>query len=475
MANQPSPPPPGAGLGGPPALDQPRRIHVVGAGGAGMSGIATVLASMGHTVTGSDLRDSPVLERLAGAGIRTVAGHDPALVTGADMVTASTAVPADDPEVAEARRLGIPVLSRAAILAAICRQRRVIAVAGTHGKTTTSSMLAVLLDHAGEDPSYVIGGDIAGLGPGARWGSGQWMVVEADESDGTFLQLGAEVAVVTSIEPDHLEHFGSLDALRLAFEGFLAATPGAKIVSADDPAAAAVGRAAGGPPAGVVTFGTDPGAGWHIADTRPGRGSFRFQATHEATAVEVDLQVPGLHNARNAAAALAAAVAVGVAPAAAAAGLGAFRGVGRRFERRGERGGVTYIDDYGHLPGEVRAALGAARDGDWSRVVAVFQPHRYSRTEALWASFADAFGDADVVVITDIYPSGEAPRPGVSGELVADAVRGAHAGPVHYVPRLEDLPASLEAILLPGDLCLTLGAGDLTLAVDRLVAGERPR
>ena len=436
-----------------------------------MSGIASVLAAMGHTVTGSDLRASAVLERLTSEGIRTAAGHHPGLVAGVDMVAASTAVPADDPEVAEARRLGIPVLSRAAILAAICRERRVIAVAGTHGKTTTSSMLAVLLQRGGEDPSYIIGGDIAGLGPGARWGSGEWMVVEADESDGTFLELGAEAAVVTSVEPDHLEHFGSLDALTDAFRRFVVSAPGPKVVSGDDPGARAVGGAAGGPGGGVETFGLAPGATWRITDARPGRTSYAFTARHAGGDLPVELAVPGLHNARNAVAALAVAVAIGVDPVTAAAGLAGFRGVGRRFEWRGERAGVTYVDDYGHLPGEVRAALAAAREGGWDRIVAVFQPHRYSRTEALWASFADAFGDADVVVITGVYASGEAPRPGVTGELVADAVRQVHPGDVRYVADLGELPVALEDLLLPGDLCLTLGAGDLTSTVERLVAG----
>lgn len=437
-----------------------------------MSGIATVLAAMGHTVTGSDLRPSPTLQRLAAGGIRTVVGHDPVLASGADLVAVSTAVPTSDPEVVEAHRLGIPVLARAAILAAICQQRRVIAVAGTHGKTTTSSMLALLLERAGLDPSYVIGGDITGLGPGARWGGGAWIVVEADESDGTFLDLGAEVVVVTSVEPDHLDHFGSFEALTAAFGRFVAAPSGPKVVSADDLGAAAVGRAAGGPAAGVLTFGVDPGSSWKITKVAPARDSFGFVADRHGLRVAVALQVPGLHNARNAIAALAAAVAIGVEPTVAAAGLGQFQGVGRRFERRGERAGVTYVDDYGHLPGEVRAALAAARDGGWSRVVAVFQPHRYSRTAALWASFADAFADADVVVITDVYPGGEAPRPGVTGELIASAVLQSHPGPVHYVPHLADLPAALEALLRPGDLCLTLGAGDLTGAVDRLVAGR---
>lgn len=456
------------------SLAGPRRIHVVGAGGSGMSGIITVLAAMGHSVTGSDLRPSPVLDRLAASGIGVGTGHDPQRVATADLVAASTAVPGDDPELAEARRLGIPVLRRAEILAAICRERRVIGVAGTHGKTTTSSMLAVLLDAAGWDPSYIIGGDIAGVGPGARWGRGEWMVVEADESDGTFLELGAEAVVVTSVEADHLEHFGDLAALTAAFDRFVAEAPGPKVISADDAGAAGVAaRAVAAGVGAVERFGVDASADWQLVGAEAGRSAITFSALHGGIRTgPVRLGVPGMHNARNAIAALAVAVGVGVDAGVAAVALEHFAGVGRRFEWRGERAGVTYVDDYGHLPGEVRAAIAAARDGGWGRVVAVFQPHRYSRTAALWATFADAFDDADVVVVTDIYSSGEAPRPGVTGALVADAVRRAHPGPVYYVARLDDLPAALEELLAPGDVCLTLGAGDLTLVVDRLVAGR---
>ncbi|HET9690576.1 MAG TPA: UDP-N-acetylmuramate--L-alanine ligase [Acidimicrobiales bacterium] len=451
-----------------------RRVHVVGAGGSGMSSIATVLAAMGHRVSGSDLRPSAALERLAGLGVRTWVGHDPAGVADADLVAVSTAVPADDPEVAAARSAGVPVLRRAAVLAAICAQRRTIAVAGTHGKTTTSSMLAVALDAAGLDPSYVIGGDIAGIGPGARWGSGELMVVEADESDGTFTELGYEVAVVTNLEADHLEHHGSLAGLTAAFDRFAAAATAVVVTGADDEGARGVGQraAAAGRPVRTFAAGGAHAAAVSATAVTTDRHGASFDVRVDGVAVgSVRLQVPGLHNVRNALAALAAGLAVGGPPADLLEGLAGFRGVGRRAEWRGERDGITFVDDYGHLPGEVAAMLAAARSGGWGRVVAVFQPHRYSRTEALWRDFGPAFADADVVVVTDVYASGEAPRPGVDGSLVADAVRAAHPGPVHYVADLADLPAALEHLLQPGDLCLTLGAGDLTTVVDRLVAG----
>jgi UDP-N-acetylmuramate--alanine ligase len=452
-------------------LARPGRIHVVGAGGSGMSSIATVLAAMGHDVSGSDLRSSGALARLAAAGVTTWTGHDPARSAGADVVTASTAVPADDPEVAAARAAGTPVWRRSEALAAICAERRTIAVAGTHGKTTTSAMLALVLEDAGWDPSYVIGGDLAGVGPGARWGQGEWLVVEADESDGTFVELGAEVAVVTNLEPDHLEHHGSFERLVASFDRFATDAPGARLAGVDDAGAAALAARMAGAGLAVETFGIGPSASWRAVDLEPGRTSITFGVTHEGADLgRASLAVPGTYNVRNALAAIAAACAVGVEPAAAVAGLGRFGGVGRRFEWRGERDGVTYVDDYGHLPGEVEAVLAAARDAGWPRVVAVFQPHRYSRTASLWRDFAGAFDDADEVVVTDVYASGEEPRPGIDGSLVAGAVRnGGHRGPVHYVPDLADLPGALDAILRPGDLCLTLGAGDLTTVVDRLV------
>jgi UDP-N-acetylmuramate--alanine ligase len=444
-------------------LSTPLSIHVVGVGGAGMSAIAEVLVTMHHSISGSDQVASPVLDRLRDVGVSAVVGHDAANVpAGVDAVAISTAVAADNPEVVEARRRGVPVLRRADVLSALTRLRRTISVAGTHGKTTTSSLLACALSSAGLDPSFVVGGVIAGFGTGARWGTGEWLVVEADESDGTFLDLHTDMAVVTSVEPDHLEHYGGFDALVDAFALFLAGAR-QRLVCADDAQAAALAEAVG-----ASTYGFDAGAGLRISDYVAAGGSTSF-LLGDLGRVEVPL--PGRHNARNAAAAVAAAIAAGATFEAAAASIAGFAGVGRRSQVRGERDGVTYLDDYAHLPGEVAPMLAAAREGGWDRVVAVFQPHRYSRTEALWSSFADAFTDADVVVVTEIYPAGEAPRPGVTGRLVADAVRDAHPGArVEWVPARSDLAEFLRRELRPGDLCLTLGAGDLTTLPDELLA-----
>ena len=442
-------------------LSVPLSLHVVGVGGAGMSAIAEVLATMGHRVSGSDQAASAVLDRLRSVGVAAAVGHEAANVpAGVDAVAVSTAISAENPEVVEARRRGVPVLRRADVLAGLTRLRRTIAVAGTHGKTTTSSLLACALTSAGLDPSFVVGGVLAGFGTGARWGSGEWLVVEADESDGTFLDLEAEVAVVTSVEPDHLEHYGDFDNLVDAFALFLAGAP-RRLVCTDDPTAAGLALDS-------TTYGFDAGAGLRITDYQAGGGSTSFQLGDVG---RVSVPLPGRHNARNAAAAVAAAMAAGAGFEAAAAGVAGFAGVGRRSQLRGERDGVTYVDDYAHLPGEVAPTLAAAREGGWSRVVAVFQPHRYSRTEAVWADFAGAFDDADVVVVTEIYAAGETPRPGVTGRLVADAVRDAHpSARVEWVPERAELAAFLRRELRPGDLCLTLGAGDLTTLPDELLA-----
>ena len=451
-------------------LSTTRRVHVVGIGGAGMSAIATVLAAMGHRVTGSDLKASIGLERLRSLGVTAAVGHDAALVGDAELVTVSTAIPAANPEVAEARRRGIPVLRRAEMLAAIAATRRTAAVAGTHGKTTVSSMLALVLVEAGLRPSFIIGGDINEVGSGAAWADGEWLVVEADESDGTFLELAPEVAVVTNVEPDHLDFYGDLAHIEHAFSRFLAAASGVRVVCADDAGAARLGREIG-----ATTYGTSADADYRMVELVTQRSSSRFAVEHGGQVLgEITLAVSGAHNARNACGALVAGLAIGASFDDARRALARYAGVARRFEFRGARDGVTFVDDYAHLPTEVRAALSAARDGGWRRVVTVFQPHRYSRTAALWASFADAFVDADVLVVTDIYPAGEAPRPGVSGRLVVEGILARHpAADVTYHPGHRELVAHLRRTLVPGDLCLTLGAGDLTALPDELLGAGR--
>ncbi len=441
------------------------RIHVVGVGGVGMSAVASVLASLGQQVTGSDLKASAELERLVSLGVDASVGHDRAHLDGVDVVTISSAIPANNIEVVEAQRRGIPVLRRAEVLAAIAATRRTVAVAGTHGKTTTSSMLALVLVEASLHPSFIIGGDINEVGSGAAWGTGEWLVVEADESDGTFLALRPEIGLVTNVEPDHLDYYGSLAAMQDSFGRFLSSAE-TTVVCADDPMAARLGRAAG-----AVTFGTCEGADYRMVDIGVARSSSRFSVVHgEHNLGPFDVAVPGLHNARNACGALVAGLLVGAGVDAVRRALGRYGGVARRFEFRGERDGVTFVDDYAHLPTEAKAALAAARDGGWGRIVAVFQPHRYSRTASLWQDFADAFVDADLLVVTDVYGAGEAPRPGVSGRLVLDAVTAAHPGiDGRFIPGHHEVVSYLRHTLRPGDLCLTLGAGDLTLLPDELL------
>jgi UDP-N-acetylmuramate--alanine ligase len=447
-------------------LSRPRRVHVVAVGGSGMGPIAQVLAWMGHSVTGSHEVEPPNRAALEAAGVRVVAGHDRAHVGDAEVLAVSTAVPQENPEVVEAHRRGLPVLARTAVLGGIARQKPTIAVAGTHGKTTTSALVATVLDAAGVPPSFVLGADVLGLGGSARWSaSDEWFVVEADESDGTFLALAPAIGVVTNVEPDHLEHWGGFDALVEAFEAFLAGATH-RIACADDEVASRIAR-----DLGATTYGLSEGAWFRIDHLERARGAVRFTLHAGDRASPVAVAAPGVHNARNAAAAVAAAVAAGVPFERATAGLAEFRGVARRFEPRGEAGGVTFVDSYDHLPTEVAAVLRAARDGGWQRVVCVFQPHRYSRTQALWREFADAFVDADVLAITDVYPAGERPREGVTGHLILGAVLDAHpATRAAYLPDLDDVVRWLPGVLRPGDLCLTLGAGDVTTLPDRVMA-----
>ena len=449
------------------ALDQPKRIHVVGVGGAGMSAIAIVLQAMGHSVSGSDLRDSAVLARVSAAGVATKVGHDASEVDGVDAVAISTAIRPTNPAVVAAVEQGIPVYRRADVLAAICAQRSTIAVAGTHGKTTTSSMLSLILVAADTNPSFIIGGEVNEIGGGAVWGTGEWFVVEADESDGTFLELPRHAAIITNVAPDHLETYGGYDELRDAFARFARETTG-PVVIGDSPDL--VELAGGG--ANVVSVGTDPSSRYVIESIERERAAVRFTLRRGNRSLGAySVPTPGVHNARNAAVAAVMAIELGVPVEATQSALSRFAGVARRFQFRGTQRGVDYVEDYAHLPEEVEVAIAAARDGGWDRVVVVFQPHRYSRTQQLAPDFATAFDGADHVVITDIYSSGETPRPGVTGQLVVDAVRGARPDlGVTWLPGRGDLAAHLAGTMRPGELCLLLSAGDLTSVPDEVAA-----
>ncbi|HEY1652135.1 MAG TPA: UDP-N-acetylmuramate--L-alanine ligase [Acidimicrobiales bacterium] len=447
-------------------LRAPQRIHVVGIGGAGMSAIALVLRDMGHTVSGSDLKDSPVAERLRSQGITVAVGHRPEHGAGAQVVTYSPAVAPDNVELIAATGAGALVAARSEMLAAICATRRCLAVSGTHGKTTTASMLSLILVEAGLHPSFVIGADVNEIGTNAVWDSGEWLVVEADESYGTFKALRPDLAVLTNVEPDHLDYYGTFEVLRDAFADFVRGATVGAIVCSDDVEAAAIGRAHG-----ATLVGQAAGSDYLMEDTELLRSSVSFSLRGpEGVLGTLRIGVPGLHNARNGALAAVAALGAGAPFDAAQSALARFAGVSRRFEFRGEANGVTFVDDYAHLPTEVRAALATARSGGWSRIVAVFQPHRFSRTAALAAQFGSAFTDADVLVVTDVYSAGERAVPGVSGRLVADAVTAQDPRlPVTYAPGWEELRQTVASVLRPGDLCLTLGAGDLTVLPDDLL------
>lgn len=437
-----------------------KRLHVVGVGGPGMSAIAIVLAEMGHIVSGSDIRDKPVLERLRVAGIDVRIGHQRAIVHGVDAVTASTAVPNKNVELEEARATGVLVLRRAGMLAGICARARSIGVAGTHGKTTTSSMLMLVLAEAGLKPSFVIGGDVTDMGTGAQWTGADWFVVEADESDGTHLELPLYATMLTNVEVDHLDHYGSFEGIVAAFDQYIAQVPGPKVLCADDAVCADLAQRYGG-----VSYGFTASADYRAVDLRPESGSFRFALEHEGQRLgDVHLPLRGTHNVQNATGVIAMAMSIGVPFAVAAAALGRFGGVARRFDVRGTHGGVTFVDDYAHLPTEIAAVLAAARgSGDnWQRIVAVFQPNRYNRMAELWPEYRDAFVDADLIVITDIFASGTQAIPGVTGKLVVNAILDAHPrANVVWLPRRRDLVEYLARTLRSGDVSLSMGCGDI--------------
>ena len=441
-------------------LSRRQRLHVIGVGGPGMSAIAITLAEMGHTVSGSDLREQAVLDRVRAAGVDVRVGHHSANVEGCDAVTASTAIPAHNVELTRAAALGIPTLRRAGMLASICEMVRAVAVAGTHGKTTTTSMLMLSLAEAGMRPSFLIGGDVTDAGTGAQWTGNDLLVVEADESDGTHLELPIFATMLTNIEVDHLDHYGSFAAIVDGFDRYLASIDGPKVLCADDPRCVTLAAAHG-----AVTYGLDAGADFRAVAIVPAAGSFGFDVEHRGARLgHIDLPMRGVHNVVNAVGVVAMASELGASFPAVAAALARFGGVARRFDVRGVDGGATFVDDYAHLPTEIAAVLAGARgSGDgWSRVLAVFQPNRFNRMSEISRDYADAFVDADVVVLTDIYASGTTPIPGVTGQLVVDAVLEAHPDTrVVWLPRRDDMISFLAGEVGPGDVCISMGCGDI--------------
>jgi UDP-N-acetylmuramate--alanine ligase len=461
-------------------LGRTRRVHFVGIGGIGMSGIAELLANLGYTVTGSDVKASAVTDRLAALGVRVDLGHDAAHVGDADVVVFSSAVRPDNVEVAEARTRRIPVIPRAELLGELMRLRFGIAVAGAHGKTSTASMTALVLERAGLDPTAVIGGRLSAFGSNARLGRGAYMVAEADESDRSFLKLVPSIAVITNIDREHMDAYGSFDELVQAFADFAGKVPfyGAVIVCADDPVLGAMRERLG---RRVVTYGLGADADIRATDVAlAGFGSASTVHRRPAggtaeTLGRMVLHVPGRHSVQNALAAVAVGLELDVPFARIAEALAEFQGVDRRFDRRGVAGGVTVIDDYGHHPTEIAAVLASARAACPARLVVAFQPHRYTRTRDLMDAFGPALADADELVLTDIYAAGEDPIPGVTIEALAGAIARSRMTPAHRAPSLDAAAGMLVDLARPGDFVITLGAGSIAGVADRVLAGLQAR
>ncbi|HKD52527.1 MAG TPA: UDP-N-acetylmuramate--L-alanine ligase [Candidatus Acidoferrum sp.] len=455
-----------------------QRIHLVGIGGIGMSGIAEVLLTLGYSVSGSDVKLSNITERLQKLGATIYQGHKASNADGAHVVVTSSAVKPDNPEVIEAHNRKIPVIPRAEMLAELMRLKYGIAVAGAHGKTTTTSMVASVLAAAHLDPTFVVGGRVNQAGTTARLGKGEYFVVEADESDRSFLMLAPVVAVVTTIDREHLDQYTSLEDIQDAFIQFVNRVPfyGAAILCIDEPNVQAVIPSVKRP---IITYGTSSQADLVISDVKLNGLQSEFRLTYKGDDLGL-FQLshpPGMHNVRNAAAAAAVALYLNVASDLIREGLARFAGVGRRFDIKGVVNDITVIDDYGHHPAEIRATLDAARGCKFNRLLVLFQPHRYTRTQHLWDEFCRAFNQADVLVLTDIYPASESPIPGVTGEALANAIRSAGHKNVHYAHLMQEGIELLLKQARPGDALLTVGAGSVSRASNELVAllgAERP-
>ena len=446
------------------------RIHFIGIGGIGMSGIAEILLTMGYAVSGSDLRGSATTERLAALGATIYTGHSAANAAASDVVVTSSAVAKDNPEVLEARARKIPVIQRAEMLAELMRLKYGIAIAGMHGKTTTTSMVAAVLAGGELDPTVVVGGRVDAMGSNARLGRSQYLVAEADESDRSFLKLSPILAVVTNLDREHMDTYADMADVERVFIEFMDRVPfyGAITACADNEMLRAILPRV---TRRVYTYGESADADFRLRSLRP---TADCHATFEVNTRGLilgpfDLHVPGRHNLLNATAAVAIGIQLGVPPEKIAAGLASFRGVDRRFQIKGVQNGITVVDDYGHHPTEIRATLQAARECGYGRVLVLFQPHRYTRTRDLLEDFVTAFGDADSLQVLDIYAASEQPIPGVSGETLAEKIRTASGGIVGYAGSIEEGVDRLAKDARPGDLILTLGAGNVSQASSMLL------
>jgi UDP-N-acetylmuramate--alanine ligase len=446
------------------------RVHFVGIGGIGMSGIAEVLLNLGYQVSGSDLKGSDITRRLAGMGATIYEGHKAQNLVQADVVVISSAVKKDNPEVVTARQRKIPVIPRAEMLAELMRLKYAVAVAGSHGKTTTTSMVATVLSAAGLDPTAVVGGKVNVLDSNAKLGKSELMVVEADESDGSFLKLHPAITVVTNIDPEHMDHYGTLDALKTAFVEFCNRVPfyGLNVLCLDHPN---VQELLPRLEKRVVTYGSSHMADYRLEGVRLEGFSTRFQAFRRDEPLgEFRVRMVGGHNALNALAVIAVAEEMEIPLDTVRGALAEFGGVQRRFTVRGEVNGITVVDDYGHHPTEVLATLAGARRAFGRRLVVAFQPHRYTRTHDLKKEFTTSFNDADVLFVSSVYAAGEEPIPGATGEALAEAIRAHGHRDVTYVDKRVDLPAAIAPRLREGDIVLTLGAGDITQVGPDLLA-----
>jgi len=463
-------------------------IHFVGIGGIGMSGIAEILHNLGYKVRGSDAADGANVRRLQSLGIAVAVGHKAENLDDARVVVISSAVKADNPEVQAARARLLPVVRRAEMLGELMRLKWAIAVAGTHGKTTTTSMIGALLEAAGSDPTIINGGIINAHGTNAHLGSGDWMVVEADESDGTFVKLPATIAVITNIDPEHLDHYGSVEALHQGFETFANGVPfyGLDILCVDHPTVQ--GMIPKLSERRVVTYGFSPQADIRATNVILGRDGARYDVVvadrrSDTTRTITGLTLPmfGRHNVQNSLAVVAVARELHISDDVLRAALAEFKGVKRRFTKIGEANGITVIDDYAHHPVEIAAVLSAARDATAGSVIAVVQPHRYSRLSNLFAEFCTCFNDADAVVVADVYPAGEAPIPGASRDALVEGLRARGHRNVLPLASPAALAATIESLAKPGDLVVCLGAGSITnwaatlpSDIEKLATGARP-
>jgi UDP-N-acetylmuramate--alanine ligase len=444
-------------------------IHFIGIGGIGMSGIAEVLNNLGYTVQGSDAADGYNVERLRKNGVAVSVGHKAENIAGAAVVVVSTAIKRDNPELVAARAQRIPVVRRAEMLAELMRLKSCVAIAGTHGKTTTTTMVATLLDAGGFDPTVINGGIINAYGTNARLGAGDWMVVEADESDGTFLKLPSDVVIVTNIDPEHLDHFKTFEAIQEAFRQFVENVPfyGFAVMCTDHPVVQ--GMVGTIEDRRIITYGQNPQADAQLADLVPMGGGSKFKvvirdrktgAAHEIS--DITLPMPGQHNALNATAAIAVAHELGMSDDAIRKAMAGFGGVKRRFTRTGEWNGVTVIDDYGHHPVEIAAVLKAARGSTNGKIIAVVQPHRYTRLQSLFTEFSNCFNDADAVVVAEVYPAGEAPISGINRDNLVASLRAHGHREVIPLPNASELAKIVYGLAKPGDLVVCLGAGNIT-------------